>query len=126
MDSAEFNSVKIRNDNIMTGCFVIGMSIMVIVYILFMLHLSGMWIEWPFSMNMFSSKEGLVTKPTDLQKSAMADSVLSNKELFQNKADLQSTKNKLNWVDAVTYEDIRKLAHSNKLTKSNIMNVLSN
>ncbi len=67
--------------------------------------------------------EGLVSKPTDAEKEKLSELILKNRELFDNK-DLPTAKRKFNWLDPVIYEDLRKLARANMLSREYIIEVL--
>jgi hypothetical protein len=47
-----------------------------------------------------------------------------NKELFAGGSDFELARDKLNWLDAITYEDARKLHRNKSLSANNIMKYL--
>jgi hypothetical protein len=65
--------------------------------------------------------EGLTNKPSKEQKQYMLNQMLNHKELFST--SLENTKNKLPWVDAVVYEDVRSLIYKNRFDKNNLGNI---
>jgi hypothetical protein len=58
-------------------------------------------------------------------KSICVSQIMSNKQLFTINGTLKDAKNKLPWLDPVTYEDIRHAVLSNNFNESNIINILS-
>lgn len=63
-----------------------------------------------------SSTECLSVKPSNLVKMQLADEIVKNKELFNNRYRFDEARNQLSWLDAVTYEDARKLSLDGKLS----------
>jgi len=74
-------------------------------------------------VRLLSSREGLTNKPNEKERQQMVESVLQNKNLFGNTSDMLTTRNVLPWMDAISYEDLRKLYRHEKFTKSNINNI---
>lgn len=69
--------------------------------------------------------EGLVSRPNVLHRESMASDVLQNKHIFQNdKLNITQIRHRMPWMDAVVFEDLRKLVRENKFAKENIYNVL--
>lgn len=71
----------------------------------------------------YCGQEGLTSRPTDAEKKYLIGELLNNKELFSSKT-MADAKNKFEWIDAVTYEEARKLALSNKFNAENIEEIL--
>ncbi len=71
-----------------------------------------------------NNKEGLSSKLSLDNKKKLANDIINNIELFTNGENLYKIKNKFSWVDAIIYEDVRKLKHDNKINLENIINIL--
>jgi hypothetical protein len=71
-----------------------------------------------------SSTEGMMTKPKEEEKKMMAHQIYGAKEIFDNNQTLDNAKNKLPWLDNVTYEDARNLHRKDQFNVSNLMNIL--
>ena len=54
----------------------------------------------------------------------MAKLVMDHKELFQTGHNMRTVRHKLDWMDAVTYEDIHKLYVTDNLSEQSIKNIL--
>jgi hypothetical protein len=71
-----------------------------------------------------SQNEALVNRPTANEKREFANIILNNSSIFYN-GTLDKARDVMEWMDAILYEDLRKLAHSNKLNIDNVLKVLS-
>jgi len=67
--------------------------------------------------------EYLTTKPTKSQIAKYTSEVLDNKELFLANSTLYQAKERLSWIDPITYEDIRTLQIRDKLSTDNLQNI---
>jgi len=80
------------------------------------------------------SKEHLVIRPSKKQLNNMIDQVMQYRNLFdtqyiKNKPDLDMytiRKVKMPWLDAILYEDIRRLVHAKQLTRQNLRKIFMN
>lgn len=71
-----------------------------------------------------SNYECLVSKPSDQMRQKLSMQIEQNKELFSNSSDFELARDKLYWLDAITYEDARKLHRNKSLSANNIMKYL--
>lgn len=72
---------------------------------------------------MVDSREGFLTsRPDEAQREGLANVILADSSMFDR--PLNTVKGKHQWMDAVTYEDLRMLKNANKLNKKNILTVL--
>ncbi len=71
----------------------------------------------------FNCKEALTTKPNDAEKQKYINEILNNKKIFGNRHTYYSAKEKIPWMDAIIYEDVRQLARQNNLNKNSVNNV---
>ena len=67
--------------------------------------------------------EGLTNKPTDAEKQGYIDDIINNKSFFSNKKTYYAAKEKLPWLDAIIYEDVRYLVRQNNLNKNSLNSV---
>lgn len=88
----------------------------IIIYVLVILFL--------FSFYENSRKESLVSKPSNDERDRMSREVMSNRQLFTNKHVMQDARLYMPWMDAITYEDLRKLIRDKKFTLKNIETTL--
>jgi hypothetical protein len=70
-------------------------------------------------------KECLEIKPSEAAKIKLANSVVNNQHLFSGTTGFKNARNKLPWLDAVTYEDSRLLSRDGKLNINNVSQILS-
>ena len=70
-------------------------------------------------------RECLETKPSEAAKLALANVVIDNQHLFSGTTGFRNARNKLPWLDAVTYEDSRLLSRDGKLNINNVSQILS-
>jgi hypothetical protein len=69
--------------------------------------------------------EGLVSRPTHKNRERMADVVMKNKYIFTNdQMDVPAIRSIMPWMDAVVFEDLRKLTRENMFELKNIYQVL--
>lgn len=72
--------------------------------------------------------ECLSSRPSENSRAKMAQQILNNKDMFNTgknqRYTLPDIKEKMSWIDAITYEDLRKLSMENKLNMQNIVKVL--
>ena len=71
-----------------------------------------------------SNTECLTVKPSEAVKKRLSEDIVNNKHLFTGGSNFDIARNKLNWLDAVTYEDARKLHRNKMLDSNNIMKYL--
>ena len=71
----------------------------------------------------FNCKEALTTKPNDAEKQKYINEILNNKKIFNNRHTYYSAKEKIPWMDAIIYEDVRQLVRQNNLNKNSVNNV---
>ena len=71
-----------------------------------------------------SNYECLVSRPSDKMRQKLSMQIEQNKELFAGGSDFELARDKLNWLDAITYEDARKLHRNKSLSANNIMKYL--
>lgn len=76
-------------------------------------------------ITMYCGKEYLVSKPNKQQKKDMIREVMKNKKMFTNKYRMDDVKVKIPWMDAVSYEDLRRLYRTNKFTNSSVDNIFN-
>lgn len=69
-------------------------------------------------------KDGLSVKPDANMRNELADTIMKNKEVFVN-STLYMAKDRIDWIDPVTYEDLRMLSNRNAFTKENVIQLLS-
>lgn len=62
-------------------------------------------------------------KPTASEKIIYVKQIVSNKLIFDE--DLYTAKSIMPWIDAITYEDIRKLIRENNFNEETILSVLN-
>jgi predicted Zn-dependent peptidase len=67
------------------------------------------------------TSEGFIQKPNASDISYMAETMAQNRDKFKN---LNTVKQHMPWMDAVTYEDSRQLIRGGNFTKQNIMKIL--
>lgn len=65
--------------------------------------------------------DGFESKPNRAQADHMAEVMLSNQDKFRT---LESAKEFMPWIDAITYEDCRRLIREGNFTKQNILTIL--
>jgi hypothetical protein len=80
-----------------------------------LLLLSLLWLKCS------KNTDGFESKPSQMQADHMADVMLSNKDEFRT---LESAKKFMPWIDAITYEDCRRLIREGNFTKQNILTIL--
>ena len=99
---------------------IISDKILIVVCVVAILLLIKIVIKW-----VDSTQECLVSKPNNMERMHMARQVLTNQELFHNnKSTLPNIREKIDWMDAITYEDIRRLSRADKLNYQNIIEIL--
>jgi hypothetical protein len=61
---------------------------------------------------------------TDRNKQAekRADTIITNEKFFNS--DFYTTRTIIPWIDAITYEDVRRLKHNGKLNKNELVILL--
>lgn len=69
-------------------------------------------------------RDSLITRPDHATRETMAADVLKNKRIFNSAVDVSDIRHRMPWMDAVIYEDIRKLSQTGKFEKKNIYDVL--
>lgn len=78
-----------------------------------------------FLVILFSSTtECLTVKPSASAKKQLSEDIINNKHLFTSGSNFEVARDKLNWLDAITYEDARKLHRNKMLDSNNIMKYL--
>jgi hypothetical protein len=68
-------------------------------------------------------KEGLVSKPNDAEKVQYFNDIVNNKHIFGGQGTFYEAKEKMPWMDAIIYEDVRQLARQNNLNKNSVNSV---
>lgn len=63
------------------------------------------------------------TKPTTEQANVYAQELVNNQNLISG--GLEQAKQKMNWIDSITYEDARELIANNAMTHKNAMDILN-
>ena len=71
----------------------------------------------------WNKKDQFASRPTETQKQKFADDILANPVEFQS--NMYAVKRKMPWIDAITYEDTRKLIRENNFNKDSILNILN-
>lgn len=66
--------------------------------------------------------DGFDSKPERHQAEHMASQMMDNRERFRS---LDNVRRTMPWMDAVTYEDSRRLILGGNFTKQNILGILS-
>jgi hypothetical protein len=74
-------------------------------------------------MNCKNKKDGFDSKPSELQKQKFTDEIIKNRSDFVS--DMYSAREKMPWLDAITYEDVRNLIRENNFNKESILNILN-
>lgn len=67
--------------------------------------------------------ECLVSKPTGVEKEYMASDIINNKNLFISN-NMSEVRQILPWMDAITYEDVRKLIRHNDFNTASVVRAL--
>lgn len=77
-------------------------------------------------LNLFITidRECLTSKPSDKQRKMMVEQILSNKELFSGNYNLDTAKNNIDWLDPISYEDLRNLYRKNMFHNDKIKQIL--
>lgn len=70
-------------------------------------------------------KDGLTSRPDDIVKQKYTNIILSNPELFSPNVNLSNARNKIPWIDAILFNDIKLLKHNNDFNFENILKILS-
>jgi hypothetical protein len=69
--------------------------------------------------------EGMVSRPTHETRERMTEAVMVNKHIFVNdRMGVPSIRSVMPWMDAVVFEDLRKLTRENRFDQKNIYQVL--
>ena len=71
-----------------------------------------------------SNTECLTVRPSAVVKERLSNDIINNKHLFTSGSNFEVARDKLNWLDAITYEDARKLHRNKMLDANNIMKYL--
>ena len=71
-----------------------------------------------------SNTECLTVRPGAVAKKQFSNDIVNNKHLFSSTSNFEVARNKLSWLDAITYEDARKLHREKMLDSNNIMKYL--
>ncbi len=66
--------------------------------------------------------ESFAAKPTAVEAEYMAETMSANKDKFQKLSD---AKEHMPWLDAITFEDSRRLLSDGSFTKQNILKILN-
>lgn len=69
---------------------------------------------------MLDKKEYFTIRETLAEK--RADEIIKNRQFFNN--DFYTARAVMPWIDAITYEDVRHLKHSDNLNKSSLVKLL--
>jgi hypothetical protein len=64
------------------------------------------------------------TKPTNEQAALYAQELVNNQNLITG-GGLEEVKQKMHWMDSITYEDARGLIAKNAMTRENAMGILN-
>jgi predicted type IV restriction endonuclease len=72
------------------------------------------------SMMCKTSEEGLISKPSDRDINIYIVEVIKNKNLFGPHGTFYAARELMPWLDALTYEDMRKLLRENRFTADEI------
>ena len=64
------------------------------------------------------------TKPTNEQAAQYAQELVTNQNLITG-GGLEEARQKMHWMDSITYEDARGLIAKNALTRENAMSILN-
>lgn len=67
--------------------------------------------------------EGFESKPTEEQIGKFTNEMIEHRDAFRS---LKDAKNKMPWIDAITFEDARMLKLGNKFNKENLSQILRN
>ncbi len=62
-------------------------------------------------------------KPTKIEADLYTQQIIRNKNVFDT--NLYEAKEKMPWIDAITYEDIRKLIRENNFNNKTILSALN-
>ena len=73
----------------------------------------------------YPRKERLVNRPSEQDKIRYADTIVKHKELFARSAGYDHARQRMEWLDPITYEDARTLSRNNKLNQSEVVKLLS-
>lgn len=75
-------------------------------------------------MVMMPRREGLTSRPNEQSKKLMANQIMDAAHMFNDNSSLDSIRTKIGWMDAVTYEDMRKLSREGMLNTDSIQSKL--
>lgn len=68
-------------------------------------------------------RDNFTDKPTEKERIEYAKQIMNNKHTFQE--NFYTAKNKMEWMDAITYEDVRKLIRENNFNEKSIISILN-
>ena len=68
-------------------------------------------------------KEGLVSRPLGATRQKYINDILNNKNMFDKRHTYYSAREKMPWLDAIIYEEVRHLARQNNLNKNSLNTV---
>jgi hypothetical protein len=70
-----------------------------------------------------SDRSAFTNKPSELDKQNYANQILSHKQVFSS--DFYAAREIMQWIDAITYEDVRSLIIRNNFNKKSVLSVLN-
>ena len=70
-----------------------------------------------------ANRSSFETKPTTEQANVYAQELVNNQNLITG--GLEQAKQKMHWIDSITYEDARELIANNAMTHKNAMDILN-
>jgi hypothetical protein len=68
-------------------------------------------------------RDNFINKPTEKERIEYAKQIMNNKYTFEE--NFYAAKNKMEWIDAITYEDVRKLIRENNFDENSIISILN-
>lgn len=88
------------------------------IWIIVLIVLIGVW--W----YIYERKEGFAERPKIPEQNSRIEKIYKNKNLFQR--TLYDVRDKFPWMDAIIYEQLRYLIHTNNFTLENIKKIYTN
>ena len=73
-----------------------------------------------------NEREFLTARPNDSEKNNMTREIMSNRKIFEDPPiSIEEVRMGIPWMDAIVYEDIRRLVREKKFNDVNIKQALS-
>lgn len=80
--------------------------------------------DMQYSYAGLTKRSNFETKPSNEQVALYAQELVNNQNLITG-GGLEQAKQKMRWIDSITYEDARGLIAKNALTRENAMSILN-